>query len=226
MKEISKYKAISFDWDGVITVRGEALKRLAWEDLAKKEGKKFTEVLSKYYREVEGGKGSRYDILRNTLKDLGVPFSSIENEVEKYANKYQSEVMKLMTSDVREGVSNLLSFLASGANLYVNSATAEDGLKLSADKLGLSGFFKKIYGYPVDGSCRTKADVLRLIMKDENNASPAQVLHVGDGLNDLAASKETGCGFLAVGNNENGWRKDKIDGYPVITNLESIKDFL
>lgn len=226
MKFEFKYKAISFDWDGVITVRGEILKQLAWDNLAKREGPAFIVALKNWRGEFGGGKGSRYDILRETFKELGEPAQNIEEKVKKYSDKYQHEVMDLMLADIRPNVVDILEYLSDKANLYINSATAEDGLMHQVNELGFAKYFKKVYGYPVDGSHRSKAHVLNIIMKEEGVHKPQEIIHIGDSRSDLEGVREVGIDFIAVSNVDNKWTEKDVVGYKLIYDLAELKNLL
>ena len=156
--------AISFDWDGVITKRGEILKQEAWDILAKKESAEFKEALAEKRYAFSGGGGSRYDILRHTFTELGYPKAKIEEMVKEYVRRYQYNVLNLMSSDIRPEVVAVLKNLNARFALYVNSATAEDGLRESAKKVGLSEFFKNIYGFSSDNRRKSKVDNLKQIL--------------------------------------------------------------
>ena len=102
-------EVLSFDWDGVITRHGEILKQQAWDSLAASESTKFTKMLAQKRHDFSSGGGSRYDILRHTFEALGLSSLKLAKKVLEYAARYQSEVMKLMVSDVRPDAKDLLS---------------------------------------------------------------------------------------------------------------------
>lgn len=212
---------LSFDVDGTLTLRGEPLKQEAWDILLHGRPMDVWEALLKAREKYSGGKGSRYDILREMLQEIGVSGGELEAKTEEWAKAYQDAVMSLIRSDFRPEARPVLEILKGRYKLYVNSATEEDGLKRCLVEVDLYQFFETIFGYPRDGT-RKKADNLRLILEKEK-IDPENLIHIGDSKSDLRATTEVGCRFIGVANDDNKWTPGK-ESFVVIQSLFGLEN--
>lgn len=214
---------LSFDVDGTLTMRGEPLKQEAWDVMARNQSLPFRAALLEYRQKYSGGGGSRYDIIRETLKEIGTTEANIEQETEKLAEEYQATVMSLILSDFRSNARAVLESLKRHHKLYVNSATEEEGLRRCLSDVGLAEFFEAIFGYPKDGS-RKKADNLRLILQTEG-IDPEFLIHVGDSESDRKAATEVECFFIGISNDDNKWIPEQ-ESFLVINSLSDLEDVI
>ena len=203
-----KPKIIVFDFDGVV-VDSNRLKRDAWFNI-------FHPALGIAPEEIEESlervRETRFDILRDIFLKKGVAEDSLEQLINEHAEKFQAYVqqgMKFMPNAVETLVA-----LSGRFPLYINSATPEEPLRESVRRLGLSKHFKGVFGRPAD-----KVENLQVILKSEN-AEPHELLFVGDGENDRAAAKDTGCHFIGVQNEFNGWGKSS--DFPIVKNISEL----
>lgn len=212
---------LSFDVDGTLTVRGEPLKQEAWNLLGRGQPKHVWEALLKARAKYSGGHGSRYDIVREMLQEIGVAAGELDMKTEEWAEAYQAAVMSLIRDDFRPDVSAVLKSLQRRCKLYVNSATEEEGLKRCLAEVDLSQFFEKIFGYPKDGS-RKKADNLRLILQVEG-VDPKHLIHIGDSTSDVDAACAVGCIFIGVANDDNKWVPER-ESFVVVHSLSDLTE--
>ncbi len=222
-------KAIVFDFDGVITVRGEGLKEEAWEILAgnidTEEAGKTEEFINKlrFYRGEYGqgkGKGSRYDILEKSLESVfGYVGEKLKNKVSFYSAVYDKSVQAMILDDgLLPDTREALKELSDNFPLYVNSASPEEAVRFSIKKLGLGDFFKGVYGQP-----SSKTENLQRVAEREGITDAKDIVFVGDSNGDEEAARQFGCRFIGFANDWNLW-KDKT--FPLISHLKEIKKHL
>lgn len=190
------YKAIVFDFDGVI-VDSEPIKQGGYSCMFSEFGEAVPEAAVREGLEAfaEGG-GNRFEIIREILRRRDGTEPE-ESSVRRYAERYGSVVEKKVQSlVVPPGVFATLATLAGAYPLYINSRTPSRPLAATIRSLGLSRFFKGVLGGEL-----TKVDNLARIAEDED-AMPAEMLFVGDSRGDEQAAKKYGCVFIGVGG---GW---------------------
>ncbi len=212
---------LSFDVDGTLTRRGEPLKQEAWDLLLRGRPMDVWEALLKARDKYSGGKGSRYDIIREMLQEIGVTGGELEMKTEEWAEAYQVAVMSLIRADFRPEARSVLETLKERYRLYVNSATEEEGLKRCLAEVDFSQFFEEIFGYPKDGS-RKKTDNLRLILQVEG-VDPERLIHVGDSKSDVDAAHAVGCIFIGVANDDNRWVPER-EPFVVVHSLSDLEE--
>jgi|GEM_PF-4306304 len=224
-----KIKVIVFDFDGVITRRGEALKEEAWEMLVSQcendevEFKeKFSDILKKNRARYGQGKakGSREDILRDTFLELGYENFFLQTKICAYASLYNKIVQDLIQNDgISEDTRSALRLYSQTLPLYINSATPQYAVVESVKNLELSSFFKEVLGQPM-----SKISNLQYVLKNEN-VEPSALLFVGDGKGDAEAAEAIKCSFVGVSNDWNCWTKENVE-FPLVKNIKNIDKFL
>ena len=206
-------KVIVFDFDGVL-VDSNRLKHEAWFKLfppKEVSNALIADVLVKF-------KATRYDILREIFRRLGKSEGEIESLVARYADKYNEIVQSGISSmGLNAGAEKTLLDLKAKFSLYLNSATPEDALAQTINRLEIRNYFKKIYG---QSEPRSKEINLQKIINEEN-VLPSEVLVVGDGQDDLGAAKALGCLFIGVTNNWNKWHGEE---FLTVSNLPELMD--
>ena len=200
---------ITFDFDGTLFLSNEIKKNT------------FFEVI----REFKGGLNLMQNILKNKNLNRYEIFKIFSNELntksnqefseEKFAEDYSLKCFKKIVEESREreGKKELFEFLKLiNSKCFLISATPINDLVKITDTLKISGDFIKIYGSPT-----TKEIALLEIIKTyliNNN----RIIHVGDGLDDYNAAKNTGCKFIGVEGNG----LENIKGLKLIKNLKEI----
>lgn len=207
---------IVFDFDGVIVRNSEFIKQDAWR-VVFGENKRISlvkELLVKY----ADGKGSRYNIIHDLLKEEGVTLH-IDSLIDHYASIFNDVVKKGILS---EGViledKEVLEDLSKFHKLYINSATPEDVLRVTVESLGIENFFTGVYGTP-----STKVENLNQIAK-LSDLDVCDLVFVGDSNGDYNAALEVGCSFIGFSNSWNGW--DHSKNYRLITKLKELKELI
>ncbi len=223
MEIFEDIKAVSFDFDGVMTLDSDAIhKKNAWGiALADYPGhEEHVRVGNTLYG--NGKPGGRVEILRYVLEQHGVAADRIEKEVRNASAVFDEHVQtKILEDGLVPGAYEMLETLhARGIALYLNSGTATAPLRTSARNLGIDRFLKESLGSTKDPVGGGKVENLTYIAVSEN-LSPNNILMVGDGASDLRGAEQFGCPFLGVANRWNEW--DKVEQlFPFVTDLREI----
>jgi HAD superfamily hydrolase (TIGR01549 family) len=211
-------KVLVFDFDGVIADSNRP-KYEAWFQLFPASEGVSPELIKKVLDRV---KFTRFDILRQIFTELKRPADKIEQLVKIYAEKYnrlaQAGIGKV---GLFPEVPQVLEGLSKNYKLYLNSATPDEALAETVNKLGIARFFKQIFGI----SFASKEDNLRQITTKEKVAGE-EIVFVGDADSDYRAAANCGCLFVGMVNEFNNWQNQN---FPLISNLgelsEAIKRF-
>lgn len=206
-------KAIILDFDGVI-LESVQVKTQA-----------FQELFSRYTNDVQ-------PIIDYHLQNNGVSrflkFRYIWEEILK--KEYTDSVEDMLAAEFSKitvqrvaacafvkGALDFLKVMSERLPLYVASAVPVADLKAIIDKKGITGYFTKVYGFPPT----TKEEAIKDILARESIAS-GEVLYIGDSLEDLRVSRESGVVFIARQNEEDftGHLKE------VFTNMDIITEYL
>lgn len=208
---MSVIKVIIFDFDGVI-VDSNTIKRNAFLQLFPKEDRHVQKIIHELVDfEPES---SRYEKLQKTFTRMGKPAGEIPKLVEEYSRKYNTIIQKEITeSGLMRGVKKTLSELCQNYSLYINTGTPRESIEQTIDTLGISHFFKGVYARPEN----KEENIHNILMKE--NALPKQAVVVGDGPSDLQSAQVTGCRFIGLRNDFNGW---KDENFVTISGLDEL----
>lgn len=180
-------KVLVFDFDGVIIDSVEA-KGLAFQRLYEAYGGVVMDKVLNHH--LKAGGVSRYDKIRFYHKEfLGKSLST--QEVEALAQKYSSLVEELVLGSPL--VAGALEFFEKWKNkkrMFVASATPQAELHHILDRLDLSKYFEKTWGYPTK-----KAEAIKTALQI-TQVRTKEVWMIGDSLSDLEASRQTDVGFV------------------------------
>ena len=120
--------------------------------------------------------------------------SSVEDWALQLANEYtkQSESAIARCAEMPGATQTLKELSGKGLLLFVNSATPVGPLRKILALRNWAHFFQYVYGAE-----SSKADNLKHIAS-RIGAEPNEVVHVGDQLDDLQATEQFGCHFVAM----------------------------
>lgn len=216
MINLANIRAFIFDFDGVIVRGSEDIKRRAWsvcDDL----DPIALDSLDRYRRKYAQGKGSRFDILRGLVHDLGYRGVEAEALAAEYARRYNDLVQnEIRLHGVAPADFDIIRSLAATYDLYINSATPEAALIESISALGLQSFFKGVFGQP-----KSKVEnIYRALALSSCGVDTS--MFIGDGSGDAQAAQEAGCPFIGVASLENGWGSGD-QTFPVIENIAGLE---
>lgn len=216
---------IVFDFDGVIVLGSERTKERCWLELFRSQGEEATRALIKAVERYSQGRGSRYDIVRDVLYDLGVPEVEMPKLVEAYYNEYTQKVQAgILAEGIRNEDKRALDFLFQKASLFINTTTPQSAMVEVLDKLVISHLFKGVYGPGQKEQTSKKTDVLHIIARRESKPIK-DIIFIGDGEGDYRAAAEAGCQFIGIGNDENHWFRTEQD-FPVVNSVSEAVAYL
>lgn len=181
-------KAVVFDFDGVILESAE-IKTRAFRKLFATERPDRVSAIVDYH--VRNMGVSRFVKFRHIFQNiLGRP---LPNETEAELGRKFSEIVlqEVLEAPFVPGAREFLDENCGKYDLFVASGTPTEELRHIAEKRGIAGRFKRIYGTPA-----TKTDILRAILTD-SGWNPGEVVFVGDAETDLNAAHDTGVVFVA-----------------------------
>jgi len=184
------YKAVIFDWDGVIT-DSVGVKTEAYAQMFRKYGKEIEKKVVEYH--LAHGGVSRFDKFRYFHKEfLGEEIS--EEKVQELSNEFSELVFQKVVDSpfIKGAVESIQKAYKQGLLLFVISGTPIEEIKLIADKKGLSSYFKEILGSP------TKKEKWTEYILEKYALKPKEVLFLGDAEEDRLAAENNGVDFCYI----------------------------
>lgn len=143
-----RIKAVIFDLDGVI-VSTDEYHYQAWKSIADKENIEFNRSINNELRGV-----SRAESLEIILEKANKEYTQDEKAIllEKKNDIYRSLLANLSSSEILEGVNEVIDYLKSN-NIKVAIGSSSKNTSLILEKIGLSNIFDEI----ADGTMITKS---------------------------------------------------------------------
>lgn len=187
---ISKYKTLVFDCDGVV-LDSNRVKTDAFFNVALPFGKPNAEALKAHH--VEYGGVSRYEKFTHFIDNIlppGTAEANLQTLLDAYAREVQSG---LLACDIADGLLALRAQTAGVKWLIVSGG----------DQAELNGIFRQrgildLFDGGIFGSPDNKIDILARELGTANITEPA--LFIGDSKYDFKASHSQGLDFLFVHN--------------------------
>lgn len=208
-------KVIIFDFDGVL-VDSNRLKQDAWFVVFDQTVGISPELVSDVLARIPE---TRYDILREIFRVAGKPADTIETLVAEYAARYDSVVQQgIASGGVFPEARVILPALAQTYRLYVNSATPEDALIRTVERIGLASLFTGIYGRPA-----SKIENMARIFEKEG-ITGSEAVFIGDAESDYNVAVEVQCRFIGMPNEYNGWTEDV--SFPLLHSFSNIEQMI
>ena len=192
MKSLEQFKAIIWDFDGVILdsmpVREEGFKAI-FSDFPQEQ----VEILLQYHR--KNGGLSRYKKIRYFFEEIRKE-SIDESLLLKFADEF-SAIMLDKLKDEELLITDSLSFIKTHyQSKRMHIASGSDGVELNelCLALGISGYFLSILGSPTP-----KHELVEHILVKEN-LKLSEVCLIGDSINDFDAAELNGISFFGYNN--------------------------
>jgi len=209
-------KVIAFDFDGVLADSNKLKEDVYFEILPKSDHALVKTILAD-----QNIVRTRTAVFRAIFASKGFSGENLEIQSAVFSARYNDFVQEgIEKMGLMPGAEDALRKLSAEYPLYINSHTPHDALLETVIRLGIGYFFKGVFGRKNLNS--KKSEVLKEIIKDEE-ASPEEVLMVGDANSDFEAAREAGCRFVGVANDYNGWQKKE---FPLVRNISGISQFL
>ncbi len=193
MKEFEKIlqeeniKNIIFDFDGVILdsipVKTEAFRKL-FQDYPDDK----VALLIDYH--LQNGGISRYKKIEYFFTQI-LSRDITDEEINQYAERY-SILTKEELSKPKYLIQETYDFIQKNYlkyNFHIASGADENDLKYICDSLGLTNFFKSIYGSPLE-----KNQIVKNIIENNKYNKKTTIL-IGDSINDFEAAQKNNINF-------------------------------
>ena len=219
-----KTKTIVLDFDNCIAldadtrIGSEEIKDEAWFAVYPEYERYILEpLLENAKKKVAGGKGDRKDIVAELGRHFGVSEASIAQEIIKRCDKFNQVVQNgIKTINISARTRNALSELSARLPLYINTATPRENALESLDALGLTLYFKEVYGRP-----GTKVQNMLSVISAES-IKPDELLFVDDQQSGYLAAHEAGCNFIGIHTAKNKTWHQGTHPFPIIYFLDEL----
>ncbi len=192
MRELTMFKNIIFDFDGVILdavpMKTEAYRRL-FEALPSKELELFIEY------HLDNGSISRYEKIKYFFENI-LKKSISEAEVMEYASRY-SRLTKDELCQHKYQIEDSVAFIRSHHheyNMHIASGADEKDLKEICRAQEIENYFISTHGSP-----QIKREIVRDIL-ERNGYKPEETVLIGDAMNDLNSARDNGIHFFGYNN--------------------------
>ena len=212
-------KVLVFDFDGVIVRNSEFGKDKVWDHILPPE---VQEDVVRAKQKISGGRGSRFDVLRDLAGVMNVKLEEVDLWIETKSKEFDNFTRAFTLQDgILPGDKNTIEILSQKYPLYVNSSTPEAVLPSIAEALNIHHFFKAMYGQ--QGFNSKVENLLRV--SNDSKTLPEEILFIGDQDTDFKASEVFGCRFVGVMNDYNKWQTShKL--FSLISAVKDLPDFL
>ena len=187
IKDFIHSKAVVFwDFDGVIKESLNA-KACAFEKLFEPYGVDIATRVRKHH-ESNGGI-SRFIKIPLYLEWAGLPPSKVE--VERFSARYSELVLQsVIDSPWVDGVREYLESFHEHQYFILLTATPNVEIKSIIHRIGISSYFREVFGAPID-----KSEAIAGIVR-RHGGKRQPMLVIGDSENDMIAARDNGITFL------------------------------
>lgn len=184
-----KYKAIIFDFDGVLADSVE-VKTEAFASLFESFGPEIQARVIEHHR--QNGGMTRAEKFKLYYKDfLKSPINN--NELERLCKKFSSLVVdEVVASSEIEGAGAFLEKWYKRIKCFVNSATPDDEIREIILRRGMKHYF-----WEVCGSNFSKAENIKYLIK-KYRLFPSECLFLGDAVSDYQAARSCTVDFIGI----------------------------
>lgn len=188
-------KCVVFDFDGTL-VNSNDIKRDTFFAVARSWDSSDEVVAEVFERWPEADRYKKtYKIAEGLIsRGLLSKEGSLKEWASRLANEYTTMCERAITScaEMTDATQTLNTLNEEGYLLFVNSATPAEPLRVLLERRNWDHFFQCAYGAEA-----SKADNLREI-STKTSTKPLEIVHVGDQPDDLQATEQFGCHFVAM----------------------------
>ena len=184
---MSRFKAIIFDFDGVIS-ESLNVKTEAFAEMYRPYGKEIEEKV-KHHHESNGGI-SRFEKFRIYHKEyLGKEID--EALVDALADTFSALVMdKVVAAPYVSKADEFIREHHQEYDFFISTGTPETEIKVILERKGLSKYFKEVHGSP-----EKKPDHVKGIL-ERYGYHTSEVVFIGDAPTDIEAARKNGITFI------------------------------
>ncbi|MHA8054510.1 HAD family hydrolase [Aquirufa nivalisilvae] len=188
-----KYKAIIFDFDGVICDSVD-VKTKAFASMYASYGPEIEQIVVNYH--LAHGGISRFKKIQYFEENF-LNNKISEKEIEEKANLFANLVKeKVINSNYLPGVFDFIKSMSKVVPLFICTGTPEFEIIEITEKKGINFFFKEIYGSPTD-----KKTIIGNIL-NKYQFSSTNVVYFGDATTDQIATKAFDMPFIGIKNKD------------------------
>ena len=184
---MSRFKAIIFDFDGIIS-ESLGVKTDAFAEMYRPYGHEIEQKVIDYH-ESHGGV-SRYEKFKVYHGEyLKMPID--DQKVQELADRFSSLVLeKVVNADYVPGVYEFISEFYDQYDFFISTGTPEDEVNIVVDRKNLRPFFKEIFGSP-----DKKTNHVKKIM-GKYGYDKSEVVFIGDAPTDRDAARANQIEFI------------------------------
>jgi len=206
------FKVLILDFDGVV-VESNDIKHQAFSDIFSAYPSHYREIMEYHYAHNAVNRHDKFRYIMEQIFKQQYDAKRAEEWAERFSRLTRERIIQC---PFVAGALDFLTYFSRRAPLYLASATPLDELTIILRERHLSQLFKGVYGAPMP-----KKTMFNSIGRAEQ-AAPADILYIGDSIEDYEAAKSTGCRFIA---RKSGHDLKSLD-VTVFSNLEEIKTYL
>lgn len=185
-----KYKAIIFDFDGVLADSVD-IKGKAFRKMYEHHGDEIADRVYDHHMKNGGvSRREKFVVYEKEFFDKDLSPAELEKMCQKFSDIVTSMVIE---ADEITGAAYFLEKYQEKLPLHVASATPYDELIDIIRKRKMQGYFKSIKGSPAK-----KSDNILAILQDDG-LEPEDVVMIGDSKTDYDAALTAGVDFIGVG---------------------------
>jgi phosphoglycolate phosphatase-like HAD superfamily hydrolase len=190
---MKKYKAIIFDFDGVIC-NSVNVKTLAFANMYEQYGAEVVKKVVEYHK--EHGGISRYEKFKYYHKNyLGLELS--DEQVQKMGKEFSDLAMqKVIDSNYIPFAHEFLTRNSKRYLQFICTGTPDIEIHEILKKKNIYELFNGVYGSP-----QTKVEIINRIL-EINNLQNNEVVFLGDAMTDYNAAKKCNIDFIGILNDD------------------------
>ncbi len=186
---VRKYKAIIFDFDGVIC-DSVNVKTIAFACMYEKYGSEVVQNVVQYHK--EHGGISRYEKFKYYHKNyLGIDLT--EEQVRSMGEEFSELTMqKVIEARYIENAQEFLTRHSKNYLQFICTGTPDSEIHVILKRKNIFRFFEGVYGSP-----QSKVEIISEILK-RYHLKNTEVIFFGDAMTDFNAAKRTGVDFIGI----------------------------
>lgn len=208
-----KYKAIIFDFDGVI-LDSVDIKTKAFSEIYSPFGSDVEQRVIKHHQH-HGGISRYIKIAHYHQKFLGIELSSemLDQLVRKFSELVFEQVLQCsFITGAKEFLDEYYQILP----MFIATGTPQKEIEEIVNVRGMTKYFQGVFGSPT-----VKEDIIREILFS-HQLNNTEVLFVGDAMTDFLAAGETELDFIGVSNSDTKFP----DGTILVEEVTELAEFL
>lgn len=211
--EKDRYKAIIFDFDGVI-LDSVSVKTDAFAEMYRPHGSEIEAKVVSHH--LEHGGISRFEKFRFYQNEfLGKEIT--EDQVQEMASQFSSLVFeKVVAAAALPGAFEFLEKFHKQLQFFVATGTPQNEIELIVPARNLEAYFIELHGSPTK-----KPEIINKIMQN-HNLKASELLFIGDAMTDYDSAKSCNVDFIGVKSNTTVFPDNTI----IIDNIMNISNYL